>query len=132
MKFVFQDEGHVLSNCIFHILAVQSKFLPLQFLFRGIRMHIPLLAGVQDKRISKNTKITHILSIGDFQVALNCVFRNITKKLFFLFLSMLFFAFLYISKMQVLKSSKRKPESKSLFLIKNIEMLLCFPVLSFS
>ena len=88
LKLIFQNEGH-----LFYILSVYCKFLLFQFLNSGIRMHIPILAGVQDKRISKNAKITHILSIGDFQVASNCVFRNITKKLILSFLSMLFLLF---------------------------------------
>ena len=69
----------------FYSLSVGCKFLLFQFLSRGIRMHIPILTGVQNERLSKNAKMMHILYIADFQAASNCFFRNISKKLFFRF-----------------------------------------------
>ena len=84
LKLIFQDEGHLYGNCLFYILSIYYKFLLFfQFLSSSIRMHIPILTGVQNERISKNAKITYVLSIGVFEVASNCFFRNITKKKFF-------------------------------------------------
>ena len=42
LKLNLQEKGHVYANCMFHILAVQRKFLPFQFLLRGICMDIPI------------------------------------------------------------------------------------------
>ena len=90
-KLLFQDEGHLHGNCLFYILFIYYKGLFLQFLSRSIRIHIPILTGAQNKQASKNAKKAHILSIWFFQVAPNCCFGNITKKLFFSFFLMLFF-----------------------------------------
>ena len=99
MKLIFQDEGHLYGNCFFYILSIYYKFVLFHFLSSGIGMHITNLAGVQNERISKNASIVS-LSIGVFDVASNCFFRNITKKMFFVFCR---YFFLYISKMQVRK-----------------------------
>ena len=61
--------------------------------------HIPILTGVQNA--SKTAKPTHILSIEVFQVASNWFFRNVAKNCSFVFV---YVVFLYISKIQVLKS----------------------------
>ena len=90
-KLLFQDEGHLNGNCLFYILVIYCKDLFLQFLSRSIRIHIPILTGVQNKQTSKNAKKAHILSIWFCQVAPNCCFGNTTKKLFFSFFLMLFF-----------------------------------------
>ena len=63
LKLLFQDEGRFYGNFLFYILSIYCKCLLFQFLSRGRRMHIPILTRVQNKRISKNAKITHILSI---------------------------------------------------------------------
>ena len=41
------------ANCSFHIFAFQRKFLLFEFLSRGMRLHIPILTGVQIGRIRK-------------------------------------------------------------------------------
>ena len=84
-SFFSKMKGHLYGNYLFYILFIYCKCLLFQFISRGIRMHIPNLTGVQNERISKNGKITHILSIWFFQVASNWNFSNINKKLFFRF-----------------------------------------------
>ena len=85
LKLVFHDVGHLYAKCLFYIPTIYAKSLIYQFLSRGIRMHIPILTGVQNERLSKNAKMMHILHIAVFQAASNCFFRNINKKLFFRF-----------------------------------------------
>ena len=100
-SFFSKMKGHLHGNFLFYILFIYHKCLLFQFISRGIGMHIPILTGVQNERISKNAKITHILSIWFFQVASNWCFSNINKKLFFRF--WLCVVFLCVSKAQVLK-----------------------------
>ena len=63
--FFFQDEGHLYGISLLYILSIYCKIL--QFWIRGIDVHIPILTEFQNERISKNAKITHILSIGAFK-----------------------------------------------------------------
>ena len=51
-KLNFQDEVQLRANCFFYILSFCFKCFLLQFLNRGIRMHIPTLTGVQNGRTS--------------------------------------------------------------------------------
>ena len=46
----FQDDGNVNANCLFYILSFFVTCLLFQFLCCGIRMHIPILKGVQNGR----------------------------------------------------------------------------------
>ena len=94
LKHIFQDKDHLYGNSLFYVVSIYCKCLLSQLLIRGVRMHIPILTGVKNERISKNAKITHILSIGFFQLVWNCCFRNITKIIFSFFA---YVAFLYIS-----------------------------------
>ena len=90
MKLFLEDEGHLYGNLLFHILSIYCKFPLFQF-----------LSGVQNERISKNAKIMHILGIGAFK-QLQIVSLEISLKIsFFVFA---YFFYIYISKMQVLKS----------------------------
>ena len=52
LKFLFRDEGHLYANCLFYILSIYRKCFPFQFSCCGIHMHIPILRGVQNGRIS--------------------------------------------------------------------------------
>ena len=47
----FQDEGHLHANCLFYIFSLCLKCLFVQTLTRGIRMHIPIQVGVQNRHI---------------------------------------------------------------------------------
>ena len=53
LKLCFRDESHLYADCLFHILTIYPKCLLLQFFSRCIRMHIPVLTGVQNGRISQ-------------------------------------------------------------------------------
>ena len=44
---------------LYYILSIYRKFLLSQFFSSGIRMHIAILRGVQNERISKNQKKFH-------------------------------------------------------------------------
>ena len=59
MNLNYQDEGHLYANCLLYVLTIYPKYLLLQFLTCGIRMHIPILTGVQNGDIS--WKKSHIL-----------------------------------------------------------------------
>ena len=51
---IFQDEGHLLyTDCLLYILTLYSKCLLFQFSIHGIHMHILILRGVQNGRISR-------------------------------------------------------------------------------
>ena len=49
LKLVFHDVGHLYAKCLFYIPTIYAKSLIYQFLSRGIRMHIPILTGVQNE-----------------------------------------------------------------------------------
>ena len=59
LKLLFRDEGHLYANCLFYIPTIYPKCLLSQFYSRGIRMHIPILTGVQNGGTSlrKNSRI---------------------------------------------------------------------------
>ena len=46
----FHDEGNLYANCLFYILSFFARCFFFQFLCCGIRMHIPILRGVQNGR----------------------------------------------------------------------------------
>ena len=48
LKLHLQEEGHLHANCLFYILSFYPKFALSQFFSRKIRMHIPILRGVQN------------------------------------------------------------------------------------
>ena len=52
LKICFRDEDHLNVNSPFYTLTVYAKCLLFQFFSRGIRMHISILTGVQNGRIS--------------------------------------------------------------------------------
>ena len=52
LKICFRDEDHLYVNSSFYTLTVYAKCLLFQFFSRGIRMHISILTGVQNGRIS--------------------------------------------------------------------------------
>ena len=51
-KFNFQDEGHLDVNFLIYFLTIYCKCLLFQFFSCGIPMHILILTGVQNGRIS--------------------------------------------------------------------------------
>ena len=53
LKLLLLDEGHLHANCLFYILTIYPKCHPFQFFSCGIRMHIPILTGVQNGHISR-------------------------------------------------------------------------------
>ena len=53
LKLLFREEGHLYGQCLFHIPTIYLKCLLFQFFSRGIRMHIPILTGVQNGHISR-------------------------------------------------------------------------------
>ena len=53
LKLHLQEEGHLHANCLFYILSFYPKFPLSQFFSRKIRMHIPILRGVQNGCISR-------------------------------------------------------------------------------
>ena len=59
LKCKFQDKGHLYGNCLFYILSIYYKCLLFQFLRCCIRMHIPILKGVQNG--NSGWKTGHIL-----------------------------------------------------------------------
>ena len=56
----FQNESNLYANCLFYILSFYNTCLFCQFLDCGIRIHIPILKGAQNGRIS-HQKIRHNL-----------------------------------------------------------------------
>ena len=52
LMFIFRDENRLYANCLFHILIFYRKCLLFQFFSHGIRIHIPILTGVQNEPIS--------------------------------------------------------------------------------
>ena len=53
MKFHFQNEGHLYASCLFYIQTFYLKCLVYELFSWGIRMHIPILTGVHNGRISR-------------------------------------------------------------------------------
>ena len=53
LKLLFREEGHLYGQCLFYIPTIYPKCLLFQFFSRGIRMHIPILTGVQNGHISR-------------------------------------------------------------------------------
>ena len=51
LKLTFQDEGHLYTYCLLYILIIYCNLLLFQISGYGIRMHIPILIGVQNGRI---------------------------------------------------------------------------------
>ena len=98
LKHIFQDKDHLYSNSLFYIISIYCKYLLSQLLIRGVGMHIPILTGVKNERISKNAKITH-----NFFNHLEIAALEISKKLFFRFCLRCFSIYKH-RKMQVLKS----------------------------
>ena len=47
LKLNFQVQGHFYANCLFYNFLFCLKCLLFHFFSRGIRMHIPILIGVQ-------------------------------------------------------------------------------------
>ena len=80
-KLNWQVEGQLYANRLFYILFICHKCLLFQFLSRDIRMHIPILTGVQNERIRscKNGHIwLNIVTIATFEslndkVKVNCM-----------------------------------------------------------
>ena len=52
LKLLSWDEGHLYAKCLFNILAIYRKCHLFRFFIGGIRMHIPILTGAQNGRIS--------------------------------------------------------------------------------
>ena len=59
-RLYFRNEGHLYANCLFYILPIYYNCLLSQFLSGRIRMHIPILRGVQNERTSlgRNSRIS--------------------------------------------------------------------------
>ena len=57
LKFYFRDKGQLYANCLFYVLSFCLKCPLFQFFSRGIRMHIPILAGVQKKNTLTAKKV---------------------------------------------------------------------------
>ena len=80
-KLNWQVEGQLYANRLFYILFIYHKCLLFQFLSRDIRMHIPILTGIQNGRIRswKNGHIwLNIATIATFEslndkVKVNCM-----------------------------------------------------------
>ena len=49
LKLLLRDEGHLYANCLFYIPAIYPNCHSFHFFSRGIRMHIPILTGVQNE-----------------------------------------------------------------------------------
>ena len=52
LKLIFRDESHFYANCLFYILTFYRQCLRFQFFNDGLHMHISILTGVQNQRIS--------------------------------------------------------------------------------
>ena len=52
LNLLFHKEGHLYANCLLYIPTIYRKCHLFQFFSRGIRMHIPILTGVQNGRTS--------------------------------------------------------------------------------
>ena len=55
-KFYFQDEGDFYANSLFNALTLYHKCYLFQFLDCDIRMHIPILTGIQNGCINLKKK----------------------------------------------------------------------------
>ena len=53
LKLNFQDKGHLYANCSFVISTIYPKCHLFQFYSRDILIHITILTGVQNGRISR-------------------------------------------------------------------------------
>ena len=45
---MFQDEGQLYANFLFHMLIMERKFFAFQFLSRGICLCFPILTGINN------------------------------------------------------------------------------------
>ena len=55
-KLYFQDEGDLYANSLFNVLTLYHKCYLFQFLSCDIRMHVPMLTGVQNGRMNLKKK----------------------------------------------------------------------------
>ena len=77
----FQDEDHLYANCLFYNLTIYRQYFFFQFLSLGIRMHIPILTEVQNRRITTWQNIIHILKLifqDEGHLCTNCLFYILT------------------------------------------------------
>ena len=77
----FQDEDHLYANCLFYNLTIYRQYFFFQFLSLGIRMHIPILTGVQKRRITRWQNIIHALKLifqDKGHLCTNCLFYILT------------------------------------------------------
>ena len=66
LKLIFRDEGQLYANCLFHLLTFYRQGLRFQFLNDGLHMHIFILAGVQNQRISSQKTVIFCLKMFIF------------------------------------------------------------------
>ena len=59
LKLHLQDEGHLYVNFLISMITIYCTYLLFLFFSRGIRIHILMLTGIQNERISgyKNGRI---------------------------------------------------------------------------
>ena len=59
LRLYFRDEGHLYTKFLLDILTIDPKCHLFQFFSRDMRMYIPILTGVQNRRINlrKNSVI---------------------------------------------------------------------------
>ena len=89
LKLLFHKEGHLNANCLLYIPTIYPKRHLFQFFSRGIRMHIPILTGVQNRRISLR-KNSHILLKNVLLEALFRRWRSVVSQIFLWYFDYLF------------------------------------------
>ena len=57
LKLHFQHEGHVDTILLSYIQSIYREFLLFQFFSHGIRTHIPIITGVQNKCITRRKTV---------------------------------------------------------------------------
>ena len=58
LKLDFQKEGQLYANWLFYIFTIYYKCPLFQFFSHGICMHLPILTGIQKRRINDSKMVT--------------------------------------------------------------------------
>ena len=66
---MFRDKGHLYANCLFSVPNSYPKCHFFHFFNRGIHMYIPILAGVENGRITCLKDSVFLLKNALFEVS---------------------------------------------------------------
>ena len=109
-KRLSHDEGHLHANCLFYILTIYLKCLLFKFFTDDIRIHIPILTGVQNghRSLWKQSYFAKKRPSRGFISEMNatCIPTFITKKnVFFFAKNRFFWGFIFVMKFTCMPSA---------------------------